>query len=108
MKTDPDDAPEEGERLILVTDAREAGSTAFHAALKHRSILVSELLVAGLFLTFGVSGSLAPAIVGLAAIALLEWLRRRARSEAERTEALADELAAVVDASDRLPGHPTI
>jgi len=107
MRTDADDPSEEGERLILATDAREAGSVAFNAALKHRSILVSELVVAAFVLTFAVFDTLALALLGIAGVGVLDWLRRRAWSEAGRAEALADELAAVVDELDPPPGHPT-
>jgi len=93
--------------LILATDAREAGSVAFHAALKHRSFFVAELVSAAFGLTFVIFGSLPLGILGFAATGVLELRRRRAWSEAERAETLADELAAVVDALDRPPGHPT-
>jgi len=107
MTIDPDDAPEDGERLILETEAREAGSAAFNAAVKHRSMLVSEFLVAAFVLTFAVFGGPASTLFAVAVIGLFEFLRRRAWSAAERAAALADELAAVADASDRPPGHPT-
>jgi len=107
MTTDLDDVSEEGERLVLATDAREAGSAAFDAALKHRSMLVSEVVVAAFVLAFASFSSLALAILGLACVGFLEVLRRRAWSDAARAEALAEELAEVLDASDRPPGHPT-
>ena len=101
MTTDPPDAFEEGERLILATDAREAGVAAVRAGLTYQSVVVSELVSAGLFLTltmFGGSG--VPLIAGVAVTGVVEIFPRRVRAELERAEALAEELAAVVDALD--------
>lgn len=111
MTIEPGGVFEEGEELILATEAREARASAFSASLKHRSAVVSEFLTVLVFgaLAFTGTGGVPLHLILIAIVVLgsFEFLRRRARSEFERAQAVADELAEAVSALDRPSGHPT-
>ena len=107
MSSDLEAEDWEGEDLILGIEAREAGTIAFHAWLKYRFIAISQLALGSLGVGLAVMGSLAIGILAFLAVGVLEVFRRRAQSEFERVDTLAEELAAVADASNHPPRHPT-